>query len=418
MKIKTIIAVTLAFCMLALTSCGLSQNNPAETSVPTDTEPAESTAPVNPEPEDVTVSFAAVGDNLIHESIYLEAAAKATALASSEGYTGSYSFDHMYCDDVRAIIKNADVAFVNQETPIVPGFAASGYPAFNTPEEAGNCLVSMGFDVVNIATNHMLDMEGRCEGLRSAIKFWNSRAVLPIGGYEGRDDYETVRVLQVKGKTVAFVSFTYGTNGNSLNRSSSDLIIPYIDDSEIIARVSAARKAADAVVVSMHWGEENSATVTSEQKRLASLLSKYGADVVIGHHSHTLQPVEWVTGESGRKTLVLYSLGNFISTQLDYENLVGGLCTFDLHFDKNGGVTAENVVMNPTVTHYSADDGELDSQGLYKRYGVSVRLLENYDSDTCAACGSQICGSRYTLADLRKIATDAVSAEFLPNYLK
>ncbi|MBQ7826799.1 MAG: CapA family protein, partial [Clostridia bacterium] len=157
-----------------------------------------------------------------------------------------------------------------------------------------------------------------------------------------------------------------------------------------------------------------------EHKRLAGLLSKYGADVVIGHHSHTLQPMEWVTNDLGEKTLVIYSLGNLISSQVEAYKLVGGIATFELVFSPEGELTVENALLTPTVTHYSSDANKTDSQGLATRYGVFVGLLEDYTSDMCESHGTQITALNgpFTLATLRGYVTSTIAAEFLPDYLK
>lgn len=423
---KKFIAIVLAAVMLlSCVSCGLVQNEkPVDGTGRTDASGNNTadgtTEPVNNEPTEVRISFAAVGDNLIHESVYNTAKANAAALASSGGPKTEYYFLEMYSEKLRDMVSSADLAFVNQEAPIVPNRPAAGYPAFNAPTEAGDTLVEIGFDIVNLANNHMLDMEGLCEGLRSTIEYWNSTDIMPIGAYESEEDYNTLRIMECKGKRIAVLSYTYGTNGNKLNPKSSDLVVPYITDSTIIEQVSRAEKNADAVIVSMHWGDENKFTVNAEQKRLASLLSKYGADVVIGHHSHTLQPMEWVTNDLGEKTLVIYSLGNLISSQIEAYKLVGGLATFELVFSPEGELTVENVLLNPTITHYSSDATKMDSQGLATRYNVSVGLLEDYTSDMCESHGTQISALNgpFTMDTLFGYVTNTVPAEFLPEYLK
>lgn len=423
MKKRLVSLLTALGLLFLLSSCGLVLKNEKAEGTGRDSTAESQTVGGTAEPTDsgngeVRVSFAAAGDNIIHESVYKTAAVRAAA--STSGAKKDYCFLEMYSERLRDIVSSADVAFVNQEAPIVPERAASGYPAFNSPVEAGDALIEMGFDIVNMANNHMLDMEGQCEGLRSTIKYWNSRDVLSIGAYESEADYNTLRVMESKGKHIAILSYTYGTNGNKLNAKSGDLVVPYINDSEIIEQVSRASENADAVIVSMHWGNENTFKTTDEQKRLAKLLSKYGADVVIGHHSHTLQPMEWVENDAGEKTLVIYSLGNFISSQVKAYNMVGGLATFELVFSPEGTVTVENALLTPTMTHYTADGGKLDSQGLPTRTEVSVGLLEDYTSDMCAAHGAQLpeLNGAFTLDTLRGYVTGTVGVEFLPDFLK
>ena len=199
--------------------------------------------------------------------------------------------------------------------------------------------------------------------------------------------------------------------------SASPCVVPLIDDSVIRERIARARGEADLVFVSMHWGDENTQTPNAEQKRLAKLIADCGADAVIGHHSHTVQPIEWVTGESGKKTLVIYSLGNFISTQLKAVNMVGNIVTFDIVKEENMPAYLTNIVSNPTVTHYVADETVHDSQDLPVRSGVEVYLMEDYTQALCSAHGAQLYGS-FTLDTLKKYITDVIPDEFLPAYLK
>lgn len=425
MKKRIIAYLLLLSLTLSSVSCGLMQSGDGEgtetdTNSGTNAEANNTDDPVDTTPKEVRISFAAAGDNLIHESVYKTAKTNAAALASSGGPSVDYYFKEMYSENIRRIISTADLAFVNQEAPIVPDYPAAGYPAFNTPTEAGDTLVEIGFDIVNLANNHMLDMDGKCEGLRSTIEYWNTKNVMTVGAYESRDDYNTIRIMECKGKRIAVLSYTYGTNGYKLNSKSSDLVVPYINDSTIIEQVSRASEVADAVVVSMHWGDENKMAVNSEQKRLATLMSKYGADVIIGHHSHTLQPMEWVTNELGEKTLVIYSLGNLISSQIEAYKLVGGIATFELVFSPEGKLTVEKALLTPTITHYSSDPDKMDSQGLATRYDVSVGLLEDYNSDICAKHGTQISALNgpFTMNTLRGYVTNTIDAEFLPDYLK
>lgn len=369
------------------------------------------------EPKDKTarLTFAAAGDNLIHESIYVEAQSKAAALASSDGYTGKYYFDSVYSDALRSLISGADISFVNQESPIT-GLAASGYPNFNTPTEAGDALVSMGFDIVNLANNHMLDMEYTTVGLQKAIDYWKTKDVVQIGGYESREDLETVRYIERDGVKIALLSFTYGTNGYSVN-SQSSCVVPLIDDSLITSQIAKAKPNADLVFVSMHWGEENTQTPTAEQKRLAKLIADAGADAVIGHHSHTVQPIEWVTGAGGNRTLVIYSLGNFVSTMLKPVNMVGLVVTFDIVKEENMPAYIDNVQAVPTVTHYVADAAVLDSQELPTRSGICVYLMKDYTDAQAKAHGAQL-QLPFTLSTLYGYVTGAVNDEFLPDFLK
>lgn len=348
-------------------------------------------------PDEQRVSFLAAGDNIIHEQVYVDAKNRAT--------DGGYDFCGMY-DGVREFIESADLAFVNQETPLGGDeLGISGYPNFNGPQAAGTALVEVGFDIVNIATNHMLDKKEA--GLKGSIDFWNSQPVTLLGGYYDDEDYENIRVVEKNGIKIAFVTYTYGLNGMTLP-SSSKIHIPLIDDDEIVRMVEKAKTLADATVCVMHWGTDGSTVVTNEQKRLAGLITDAGADVILGMHSHTLQPVEWQVGRNGNKTLVIYSLGNFLNAQYDSINLVGGIITFDI-VKKDGAVTIEDPIMNPIVVQYDND-----------RLGFQIYLLENYTASLAAAHGTIKFGTlkTFTLDTAKGFVTAAVDKEFLPNFLK
>lgn len=435
---KQILCAVLAIGMMLLPSCALKRSGEDESTpsgagrlpTPPSGNSGADTTPDTPAstPTPGRVRFACTGDNIVHESLFVEAAKLASELpaelpagggsggaAVSGGGKPGYYFDSMYDDAIRSLIASADIAFCNQEGPI-SGLDPRGYPNFNAPKEAGDALVAMGFDIINIANNHMLDMENLTTGYENSIKYWKSKDVLMVGGYENAADYAP-RYIEKNGIKIAVCSFTYGTNGYSVN-SSSTSVVPMIDDAAIRSQVTEARQKADLVLVSMHWGAENKQEVTSEQKRLAKLIADLGADAVIGHHSHTVQPIEWVEGSGGNRTLVIYSLGNFISSQLYAKNLTGEIVTFDIV--KNTGDSRahiENVVTNPTFTHYLADSSRRDSLDLEVRYGLHVYLLKDYTEAQCNAHGAHVWDS-FSLSDIRGYITNTIAPEFLPDYLK
>ncbi len=417
--IKRIIALISALIMIVsvLASCGGGEGdwsdifesieNPPETKTP-DTTESESVDTEPPAPSnDGVVKFFAAGDNIIHECVYLDAMTQATATnAPSEYYfTGMYR-------NLKEKISSADVAFINAEGPLDPDYEPNGYPTFNAPREAGDALVDAGFDVINLANNHMLDYHG-ATGLKGTINYWKTKDVVTVGGYEGEADYNKIRVIEVNGVKIAILSYTYGTNGNYLPAGTADLWIPYINDADITRQIAEAKGLADCVIVSMHWGNENTFDVTTEQTRLAKLVADCGADVIIGHHSHTIQPVKWVEGQGGHRTLVTYSLGNFLHTQLYSYNIVGGTVTFDI-VKGEGGVSIDNVVFDPTVCHYTANTAVLDSLDYYKRENILIYRLAEYTDALAAEHGSQKWNS-FSLDTLKGYVNSTIDKEFLPS---
>jgi len=166
--------------------------------------------------------------------------------------------------------------------------------------------------------------------------------------------------------------------------------------------------------VVMHWGDEVAGSVTADQKKQAQYITEAGADVIIGMHPHVIQPMEWKKASDGSETLVIYSLGNLMSSQLDNKNLVGGIVTFDIVKNKAGKLSIENPIFNPTVTHYNK-----------QRYGLQVYMLEDYTAELAALHGTPVqCNAPvsingvWTMERIEKFVTDAITGDFLPDFMK
>lgn len=341
------------------------------------------------------VSFLAVGDNIIHESVFTDAAKRADAEHPK------YNFAVMY-EDLAQDIAAADLAFVNQESPISSSFSVKGYPDFNSPAEAGETLVALGFDIVNIANNHMLDM-GQ-QGYIDTIAFWNEQPVTMIGGYT-EDDYDQIRVVEKNGIRIALLSYTTFVNyaHQSSLSSSSGYVIPYADADDIRRQTALAHECADAVVVSMHWGTEDQFAPDAQQKKLTSILAECGVDVVIGHHPHVIQKVSEIDRTDGGKMLVIYSLGNFISTMHYSQNMLGGMINFDLVMDSDGKVSYESPVFTPIVTQYSL---RRDSLHIYK--------FSDYSEELARQHGSTL-KNDFSYSILKRYITNNIDSRYLPS---
>ena len=291
-----------------------------------------------------SVSFVACGDNLVHGSVYTDA----KTLAKGTGK--EYNFLPMF-ENVTDIIEGADLAFINQETPFGGDVKPiSGYPMFNTPDQMGYDIIELGFDVVGMANNHMLDSYSA--GYKRTIEFWEKTDALAIGGYKDKNDYENIRILEKNGIKIAFLAYTYGTNGLTLPKG-SELVIPLYNDTDIDRQTKKARELADCVIVSIHWGTEDHFKPGEEQKRKAQIMVDNGVDVILGHHPHVLQDLKWIDRPDGGRTLCIYSLGNLLSGMMYSRNMVGGFLGFDIVKDLGGnGVTIENAYFIPTMCHY------------------------------------------------------------------
>lgn len=337
-------------------------------------------------------TFAAAGDVLVHTNVYKYASQLA------EGTDAEFDFKPIFAN-IKDVISSVDAAYVNQET-ICGGseLGYSGYPAFNTPDEIAPALLDTGFDIVNIANNHMLDKGER--GLARAIDFWNGQGITLLGGFKSKEDYENIRIHEVNGISIAFLSYTYWTNGYVLP-SASEYVVPMMDADEIDRQTKAAREIADIVMVSMHWGDEDSFTPNAEQERLALLMANNNVDVILGMHPHVLQRIEWLDRPDGKRTLCVYSLGNLISTMMYSRNMLGGIIRFDITEDENG-FTIEEPELIPTMVHYSAG-----------YVAPTLYLFKDYTEEMQRTHGSARNEKQKDLSYLNGILTSTIPAEFI-----
>lgn len=309
--------------------------------------------------ETTVVSFMGVGDNLIHETVYNDALQD----------DGTYDFSKMYTN-FKKDAKESDIAFINQETVLGgESLGLSGYPTFNSPTEIAKNLEKAGFNLANLATNHCLD-RGE-QGIANELEAFSNTNIVTDGVYTSQEAFNAIPTFKKKGITFSFLAYTYGTNGIAPDY---DYNVSYLDDDQIKSDVQKAKEISDVVIVSAHWGDENTFEPNDLQKHYAQLFADCGVDVVIGTHPHTIQPVKWIKGNSGNKMLCVYSLGNFIGGMLTTDNAIGGEIKFDF-VKKNDKITIENVKWIPTVIHFEGNqDNIIEVRYNYKDYIRIVRV--------------------------------------------
>lgn len=330
-----------------------------------------------PVPEDKRVHVIAAGDNLIHYSVYKNAEANA---AGQDGV--NYDFKPIY-QNVKYLVEDADVAILNQETIIsesnpVRG-ADGGQLIFNSPPEVADAVIDLGFDVFTMANNHLLDMGA--SGLEESINFWNAKAeeneLTILGAYLNEEDSENIRVREVNGVKIAFLAYAEHINGFSIPEDSSLRVIMNYEEDVIERQIKKASEIADAVIVSAHWGVEDTHEVSEDRIELANKMVNWGADVILGCHTHTAETMEWITRDDGSKGFVYYSMGNFICAQTDNFNLVGEMPDFDIVIDGATGETRlEDVGAIPTIVHY--DDGSFSNIRIYPYSQYTPELAESH----------------------------------------
>lgn len=257
--------------------------------------------------ERITLLF--VGDLMLHD-------AQIKAARTLQGYDYSDCFKH-----VKEEISRADIAVANLEV-VMGGKPYRGYPSFSAPDEFLYAVKEAGFDVLLTGNNHCLDRGSR--GLRRTVQMLDSLNIPFAGTYMDVEERQERYPLLVEknGFRIAFLNYTYGTNGLE---PQPPHIVNYIDKERIKEDISTARRMQpDAIIACMHWGMEYRRLPQRSEKELADWLIEQGVDHVIGSHPHVLQPMEIRRDEhTPAKHAVVYSLGNFISN-MTQENTDGG----------------------------------------------------------------------------------------------
>ena len=241
----------------------------------------------------------AVGDIMMHADV------KDAAAQAERGFT-------VLWEDVAPLLKGGDVAFANLETPVAPKSGRPGRPyQFNAPATLPEALRASGFSVLSTANNHAFDQGAT--GIKETLDRLKEAKLATVGSGGSQAEAEACRLVEHNGVKLAFLGFTDLFNLD-LNRKATEPWVRQLDLDPAMQAVQAARGKADAVVVSIHWGDEYSHMPTKRHREIALKLVEAGADLILGHHPHVLQPMEIVEA-GGRTGVVAFSLGNFISNQ-------------------------------------------------------------------------------------------------------
>ena len=317
------------------------------------------------EKEKVNVDFVAVGDNLIHGAIYVD----------QRYVNNNYDYTPIY-EHIKPFIEDVDVSYINQET-ILGGreIGLESYPLFNSPQEIGDAVYETGFDWVNHATNHTLDMGA--VGVERTLDFWDKYPEVKVTGIaRNQEEADALTIIEREGVKFGLLSYTYGTNGIPVPEG-QDYLVNLIDKDKIEADITRLRSEVDSVLVSMHWGTEYSFVQDEVQEDLAQFLADLHVDVIVGSHPHVIQPMDYVTGKDGNETLVIYSLGNFLSAQDVNYRMLGGMANWTLEFDPNTKSTSvKDVSFTPVINHFD-----------YPFNNFRVYRLKDYTNDLASTHG-------------------------------
>ena len=341
-----------------------------------------------------SISLIMAGDNLINDKLY----------NAAKKDDGSYDFKSMY-SYIKDIVKNYDLAYYNQET-ILGGseIGVSSYPAFNSPYEVGDATIDTGFNLVSLATNHTLDRGEKA--IINSLNYWNNKSnVLTSGSYLSNNDRNKVNIKEVNNITYTMLNYTYGTNGIKVPEGKEYLVniwpctgnnpdndTKYQEYKEVVKEdILRVRDKVDLLIVAMHFGVEYTHVPTKYQIDMAEFLSSLGVDIIIGTHPHVIMPITYIND-----TLVIYSLGNFLSAQdtnNDYNTTVGLLSSIKItkNIDKDNNFSIKLSDLNNELIYTTNKDGYKiipfsnpdikdylnDYERVYNKYANIVRSIDS-----------------------------------------
>ncbi len=319
--------------------------------------------PILPKVETYETSLFMVGDALLHTRFVYDNQLK------------DKSFDFLETFQyIKPYIKQHDLAFYNQET-ILGGteFGISGYPRFNSPQEFGDNMIELGFNIVSLANNHTLDRGEK--PLQSALEFWGSKDVVTAGSYESYDAQNAINICESNGITYAFLAYTDSTNGIPHIKDKTHYVNIY-DEDTVKKDIEKYQDLVDIVIVSIHYGAEYVHQPNKRQVEIAEYLASLDVDIVIGHHPHVVQPITYIDD-----TLVIYSLGNFISGQVGLEKRIGLMVSVEIEktvVDKKvESVELKDVEYDLFYNEYKED---FTDYMLYPFKMLNNEILNNYES--------------------------------------
>lgn len=313
------------------------------------------------------------GDLLYHDLLYY----------SAEQADGSYDFSENFTY-VKPWLEQADLVLGDFEGTINPDYPLAGYPFFNTPEQVVQAIKEAGYDVVDLAHNHILD--SGLEGVATTAQAFKDAGIEPIGVYPDQPrDQAPLVIREVNGIKIALLAYAYGFNGleAGLSPEEYEVVLSDLDEKKMEAEIKRAEKEADITIVMPQMGEEYRLEPTEEQIELYHKMVDWGADLVFGGHPHVPEPTETLE-KDGESKFIIYSMGNFISNQR-IESLDGLLnvewtergVLMDVEVKKKGDKTQiTSVKAHPTWVS-RVDKGTYSQEG-FPQYSYQTLIIEDF----------------------------------------
>lgn len=347
--------------------------------------------------EPINFTMTAIGDTLCHNTQYWDA---------YNSSTKQYDFSYVY-DDIKDYTSSADITMGSLETTFAgEDRGYSNYPVFNSPDSLATALKDIGVDVISLAGNHALDYG--YSGICRTIDVLDNVGISHLGTYKSVEAQDKILIKDVKGVKIAFINYTYGTNGIPVP-SDKPYCLNLIDKDLISKQIKQAKEQnVDMIVACMHWGTEYKTSANDEQKELADFLFKNGVDIILGNHPHVLEPMEkkTITLDDGstKDVFVVYALGNFTADQRAEITRDSAILNLDITKDSNGKILINKVSYVPIYMYKNS------AAKVHKFKILDIeKSIANYDSGDTSIGSSVYSNLKVQLQKIRDILGDEIN---------
>lgn len=347
--------------------------------------------------EPINFTMTAIGDTLCHNTQYWDA---------YNSSTKQYDFSYVY-DDIKDYTSSADITIGSLETTFAgEDRGYSNYPVFNSPDSLATGLKDIGVDVISLAGNHALDYG--YSGICRTIDVLDNAGISHLGTYKSAEDQNKILIKDVKGVKIAFINYTYGTNGIPVP-SDKPYCLNLIDKDLISKQIKQAKEQnVDMIVACMHWGTEYKTSANDEQKELADFLFKSGVDIILGNHPHVLEPMEkkTITLDDGstKDVFVVYALGNFTADQRAEITRDSAILNLDITKDSDGKILINKVSYVPIYMYKNS------AAKVHKFKILDIeKSIANFDSGDTSIGSSVYSNLKVQLQKIRDILGDEIN---------
>ena len=347
--------------------------------------------------EPINFTMTAIGDTLCHNTQYWDA---------YNSSTKQYDFSYVY-DDIKDYTSSADITIGSLETTFAgEDRGYSNYPVFNSPDSLATGLKDIGVDVISLAGNHALDYG--YSGICRTIDVLDNVGISHLGTYKSAEDQDKILIKDVNGVKIAFINYTYGTNGIPVP-SDKPYCLNLIDKDLISKQIKQAKEQnVDMIVACMHWGTEYKTSANDEQKELADFLFKSGVDIILGNHPHVLEPMEkkTITLDDGstKDVFVVYALGNFTADQRAEITRDSAILNLDITKDSDGKILINKVSYVPIYMYKNS------AAKVHKFKILDIeKSIANYDSGDTSIGSSVYSNLKVQLQKIRDILGDEIN---------